>query len=250
MDSLFPVMCYNRNMVNDIDPPNLAEVKGGTGNSFTWEQIPQHVADDSPGFREALYQYVLLLLEYNQQCNIMSRQMTPSTLSQLLNESLILNQYLSRDRQMIIDAGSGNGLLGIPLALKNKNIPVILVEPQKKKSHFLVQTREKMQLTGVDIQEISIEEYLKKQKIKKRNTCLISRGFPRLDALVNFVKNQAVTEAVIITSENIIKKNREHMDSLEQKIYNLPLRDHLKILRISRARFSNGENRRGYTKKK
>lgn len=175
--------------------------------------------------------YLALLMEANTKINLVSRQITDDELNQLLNETIQLNDLLSFDT--IIDAGSGNGLLGIPIAIMNKNKKIILVEPKQKKSAFLKEVKERMNLLNVEIAGVSLEEYLK--KTNKRPCTLIARGFPNLLPLVSFLKKGLVKEAVIITSENKIKKNEKHLVSVKKKIYNVSLRTHLKILKMEKT---------------
>lgn len=175
--------------------------------------------------------YVEILLETNARINLVSRQITTEELNQLLNETFLLNDYISYDT--VIDAGSGNGLLGIPIAISNKNKKIILIEPKQKKTTFLKDVKERLNLTNVEVIGSSLEEYLKKSK--KKTGSLISRGFPTLLPLINYVKNSMVKEAIIITSENKIKKNEKHLVSVKKKIYNVPLRTHLKILKMEKT---------------
>ena len=172
-------------------------------------------------------------MEVNKKVNLVSRKITPGELDQLVNETVLLNEYISDDINIIVDAGSGNGLLGIPIAIINKNKKIILVEPKKKKSTFLREVKERMELPNVEIAGVSIEEYLKKWKEKQ--VSLIARGFPGLSNLCGYVKKGMVREAILITSENKIKKNQKHLESVKKKIYNVPLRTHLKILKMEKT---------------
>lgn len=180
---------------------------------------------------DTLKTYIDMLLEYNEKVNLISRKITGEKLAQLLDETFFLEQYISND--IVIDAGSGNGILGIPIALMEKKRKIILVESKQKKALFLREVSKKMELSNVVVQEISIEEWLKKSKNEnnKRKT-VIARGFPRLDALCGFVHRGMINEAVLITSENKIKKSQNELESVSKKIYNVPLRTNLKILKI------------------
>lgn len=174
-----------------------------------------------------------MLLEYNEKVNLISRKITREKLAQLLSETHLLNLYISND--IIIDAGSGNGILGIPIALMDKNRKIILVEPKRKKAIFLREVRKRMELSNVDVRDVSIVECLK--KIKNRNgksKTLIARGFPRLNTLCDFVQRGMINEVVLITSENKIKKNQNDLESVTKKTYNVPLRKNLRILKILR----------------
>ena len=104
---------------------------------------------------DTLRTYIDMLLEYNEKVNLISRKITREKLDQLLMETHLLDQYISND--IIIDAGSGNGILGIPIALLDKNRKIVLVEPKRKKALFLSEVKEKMGLSNVDVRDISIE---------------------------------------------------------------------------------------------
>ncbi|HLP57605.1 MAG TPA: RsmG family class I SAM-dependent methyltransferase [Candidatus Deferrimicrobium sp.] len=178
----------------------------------------------------AIKEYVDILWESNAKMNLVSRQMSTEELNQLLDETFLLNEYITSN--IIIDAGSGNGLLGIPIALINKDRKIILVEPKQKKIGFLNEVKNRLNLSNVEIMGVSLEEYMKKAG---RSACsLIARGFPELLPLIYYVKTGVVREAIIVTSENKIKKNEKHLVSVNKKIYNVPLRTHLKILKMEK----------------
>jgi 16S rRNA (guanine527-N7)-methyltransferase len=179
-----------------------------------------------------LKQYIEILLEYNQKVNLVSRKITTDDLDQLLKETLLLDRYINYDH--VIDAGSGNGILGVPLAIVNPYRRLILVETKKKKVRFLQQLKKRLKLKNLDILGVSIEEYLLKQLEEKREKkTLISRGFPQFTQFSRWVKQGIVTEAIIITSMNKIKKNEKALEIVKKKIYNIPWREQLKILKMA-----------------
>ncbi|MCP5047690.1 MAG: hypothetical protein GY940_10995 [bacterium] len=181
---------------------------------------------------DQLDKYIEILLEYNQKVNLVSRKITPEELKQLLDETFLINNYISESIRVIVDAGSGNGLLGIPLALLNKNKKVILVEPKKKKTAFLREVKEEMKLHNVEVEDVSIEEYLKRTAPGVRT--IVARGFPELKVFVDFLKKKMVEQDIMITSGNKIKKNQIHLESVRKKTYNVPLRTNLKILKMEK----------------
>jgi 16S rRNA (guanine(527)-N(7))-methyltransferase RsmG len=178
-------------------------------------------------------QYIGILLDYNQKINLVSRQITPAEVEQLICESQLMGQYISSEIKTVVDAGSGNGLLGIPIALENPKKKIVLVEPKPKKAVFLQKVKENLELDNVEIANVSIEEYLKKEK--KFHRAIIARGFPELEVFIHFINRGLVKEVVLITSDNKIKKNEHHLESVRKKTYNVPLRDNLKILKMENA---------------
>ena len=155
----------NDENVNDVSVNNVSDITSS------------HIVLDDVSSKD-INEYVDILWEANEKMNLVSRQMTTEGLDQLLHETFLLNDYISSD--IIIDAGSGNGLLGIPIAIinknnkNNKNKRIILVEPKQKKVAFLQSVKNRLNLTNVEIFGASLEEYLK--KFKKNKCSLISGG--------------------------------------------------------------------------
>ena len=79
--------------------------------------------------------FVDFLLAYNQKVNLVSRQSTRASLGALIAETMLLKDLVSTP--LLIDAGSGGGLLGIPLAISLPEKKFILVETIHKKVVFL-----------------------------------------------------------------------------------------------------------------
>lgn len=182
--------------------------------------------------RLSILTYVDILWEFNEKINLVSRQMSPEGLGQLLNETLFLKGFISEGSDTVVDAGSGNGILGVPIALIDKNKKIVLVETRKKKIAFLEEVKNRMGLSNVEVAGESIEEYLKKNK--KKGMTLIARGFPDPGVFCGFVEKGYIDEAVLITSENKIKKNEKRLESVKKKIYNVSLRTYLKILKLEK----------------
>jgi 16S rRNA G527 N7-methylase RsmG len=197
---------------------------------------------------EKLTEYADILMNYNKKINLVSRKMTPGELEQLISESVLLNKYVSDKSEIIVDAGSGNGLLGIPVALLNVKKKIVLVEPKNKKSLFLQFARDEMKLENVEVKTVSIEEYLNSAGM---NDCtVIARGFPRLEIFRHFLEKGKIREAILITSDNKIKKNQIHLEKLRKKIYNVPLRENLKILKLEKTERDQYESIRNHRHRK
>lgn len=194
------------------------------------EKIKIDVRDDV--VKNSILKYVDILWEFNAKINLVSRRMSSEGLGQLLNETLFLNGFISKGSDTVVDAGSGNGILGVPVAVVNKNKKIILVEPVKKKISFLEEVKDRMGLLNVEVAGESIEEYLKKNK--NRGRTLIARGFPDLGVFCDYIGKGYIDEAVLITAENKIKKNEKRLESVEKKIYNVSLRTYLKILKMEK----------------
>ncbi len=177
-----------------------------------------------------LGRYLDILMKYNVKVNLVSRKMTFEGLQQLVNETLLLEKYLSKDTRAIVDAGSGNGSGGVPISLMVLERRVFLIEPKKKKVEFLRLVKNEMNLVNVEVVSMSIEEFVKKKK--DVSVSLVARGFPEIGVFGSYVRKGYIEEAVVVTSENKIEKNKIQLESLDMEIYNVPMRDSLKILKL------------------
>lgn len=215
---------------------NLDNIRVNEGANQTIGYSPPH-PDSGANIEITIKEYVRRLVDYNKKVNLMSRKMTPDGFNQLLNETFLLNDYISKNSDTIVDAGSGSGILGIPIAVINKNKKIILVEPKNKKMNFLLEVKNKLHLSHVEIVGVGIDEYVKKIKKEgeKKQISVVARGFPDIRVFCFYVKRGLIEEALLITSENKIKKNKIHLESVKQKTYNVPLRDYLKILKMEKT---------------
>ena len=96
----------------------------------------------------AVDEFIDFLLAYNQKVNLVSRQSTRESLDLLVAESLLLGKFVSTP--LIVDAGSGGGLLGIPLALSFPEKKVVLIETIHKKIEFLKEALKQLNLTNAE----------------------------------------------------------------------------------------------------
>jgi 16S rRNA (guanine527-N7)-methyltransferase len=172
--------------------------------------------------------YVDFLLAYNEKVNLVSKKSTRETISVLISESLMIKKYLSTN--FMIDAGSGGGLLGIPLALSFPEKEMVLTETVQKKVKFLKLAIRELDLKNVTVWGGSIQEYMQRQK--KIGCTLISRGFPHIDILADYVFKKKIKELILITSPLKINKIKNKVANIRQNSYNVPSRDNLIIFKM------------------
>jgi len=172
--------------------------------------------------------YVDFLLAYNEKVNLVSKKSTRETINVLISESLMLKTYLSTP--FVIDAGSGGGLLGIPIALSFPEKRIILTETVQKKVKFLKLAIEELNLDNVKVWGGPIQEYMQRQK--KIAGTLISRGFPDINILTEYIFNKTIKELILITSPLKINKIQNKVANIRQNSYNIPLRNNLIIFKM------------------
>lgn len=183
--------------------------------------------------------YVDFLLAYNGKVNLVSKKSTRETLNILISESLLLKNHLSTP--FVIDAGSGGGLLGIPLAMSFPEKKMVLVETVQKKVKFLKLAIEELDLKNTVVWGGPIQEYLQRQKLNTGT--IVSRGFPHIEILTDYVFKKIITELILITAPLKIEKIKNKVANIRQTSYNIPLRNNLVIFKmenVSRETMKNG----------
>src|SRR4030065_349432 len=102
--------------------------------------------------------FIDFLLAYNKKVNLVSRRSTRETLDLLVAETLLLKKFITTP--LIIDAGSGGGLLGIPLAISFPEKEIILTETIRKKANFLKEAILLLGLGNAKMFEGPIQEFM------------------------------------------------------------------------------------------
>lgn len=160
------------------------------------------------GGGKGLKLYIDFLTRYTK-ANVISNQMTRDGAEQLVRESLLLGKIIEQNsppdkegKGEICDAGSGNGILGIPLAIAHPDWNVTLVEPKTKKLAFLREAVTMLGLQNVAVFPASTQEYF--DQTKARGVTLIARGYPDNAQLVRFLENGSASELLLVTAEKKI----------------------------------------------
>lgn len=172
--------------------------------------------------------FVDFLLAYNQKVNLVSRQSTRASLGALITETLRLKGLVSTP--LLIDAGSGGGLLGIPLAISLPAKKFILIETIHKKVVFLNEALRCLGLDNAAVWEGPVQEFMHRHD--RFDSTLAARGFPAIEALAEFVFRRKVRELLLISSLDKIKKIQNTVANVRQTRYNIPSRDNLIIFKL------------------
>ncbi len=172
--------------------------------------------------------FVDFLLAYNRKVNLVSRHSTRESLGSLIAETLLLKDLISTP--LLVDAGSGGGLLGIPLAIAMPGKRFVLVETIHKKAVFLNEALCRLGLGNGVVWEGPVQDFMRRHD---RFECtLAARGFPAIGALAEFVYRRKVRELLLISSPEKIRKIQNPVANVRQKRYNIPSRDNLIIFKL------------------
>lgn len=172
--------------------------------------------------------FIDFLMDYNSKINLVSRQSTRESLASLIADTQRLKNLISTP--LLIDAGSGGGLLGIPLALGLPRKKFILIETVQKKVTFLKEALRYFDVDNASVYEKSVQEFMHRHNCFE--STLAARGFPKNEVLAEFVFKRKVRELLLISSPDKIKKIKNRMAKIRQNSYNIPSRDNLVIFKM------------------
>ena len=140
----------------------------------------------STGAEDGLLAYLALLDKWNRVHNLTAVRETERMVSHHLLDSLAILPHIETGR--VLDAGSGGGLPGIPLAIARPELQVTLIDSVAKKTAFLLQAKAELGLENVAVVTGRVETH---QDSAGFNT-ITSRAFSDLKEFVTLTRHLLV----------------------------------------------------------
>jgi 16S rRNA (guanine527-N7)-methyltransferase len=104
-----------------------------------------------------LLDYLFLLQKWNQTFNLTAVRNLNDMVTRHILDSLAIIPWIYGKR--LLDVGSGAGLPGIPLALANANLEVVLLDSNGKKIRFLQEVKRALRLANIEVIHSRVENY-------------------------------------------------------------------------------------------
>jgi 16S rRNA (guanine527-N7)-methyltransferase len=127
--------------------------------------------------------YLNLLQQWNKIYNLTAVCDAQSLMTRHINDSLAILPWIMGTR--ILDVGSGAGLPGIPLALINKTLQVVLIDSNRKKIAFLTEAKRLLQLENLKIIKGRVENYNSHEKFDT----IVSRAFSKIPKFLKLTQH-------------------------------------------------------------
>lgn len=173
---------------------------------------------------EKLEIYISLLQQWNKKINLVSQQGMDQVWKRHVYDSFQLIRYLDSSVKSIADLGSGGGFPGLILALST-DIPVILIESDKRKTIFL-------------------REVLRKTKTQATVLCQRIENVNAISADVVTARALTSLTQLLEFSKNILNKNGYCL-FLKGRSVNLEIEEAQKNWKINYKTFSSQTNADG-----
>jgi 16S rRNA (guanine527-N7)-methyltransferase len=126
-----------------------------------------------PALAGPLLKYLGELVLWNKAYNLTAVRDPAEMVTRHLLDSLVVLPHVSG---RVVDAGTGAGLPGIPLALANPALQVTLLDSNGKKARFLRHAQRTLEIGNVDVAEARAEAF----RPAAPYDCVISRAFASL----------------------------------------------------------------------
>jgi 16S rRNA (guanine527-N7)-methyltransferase len=126
------------------------------------------------GEMQSLLDYLVLLARWNRAYNLTAVRDPAAMVTRHLLDSLAVLPFAGQGH--LLDAGTGAGLPGVPLAILRPDLQVTLLDSAGKKIRFLRQVKRQLMLDNVEPVQCRLEVY----RPGRPPDTVISRAFARL----------------------------------------------------------------------
>ena len=132
--------------------------------------------------------YIYLLKQYNESTNIYSKK-AYDKLDFHIQDSQQLASLIGNESIDVLDMGSGSGLPSLIIAIMNPNNCVTAIESKSRKSKFLAQAAEKLELHNYSVQQIDIHEYIARERPQPQ--VVTAKAFMPYDKVIDLTQKFA-----------------------------------------------------------
>lgn len=183
---------------------------------------------------DLFYKYMNLLIEWNEKINLTAITDEKDIILKHFIDSLTINNYI-KEKNNILDIGTGAGFPGIPLKIINPESNFILVDSLNKRINFLEEVKDKLQLEKLYLIHSRAEDLAKDINYREMADIVVSRAVSNMRVLVEymlpFVKVSGV--CICMKGPNIKQELDEAKKAIEilggkiEKIENINLDNNL-----------------------
>lgn len=132
------------------------------------------------------YEYMNLLLEWNEKMNLTAIKETNDIILKHFVDSITISKYI-KDKESLIDVGTGAGFPGIPLNIINDKLNYTLIDSLNKRILFLEEVIQKEKLKNIVAIHTRVEEFAKNEKYREKYDIATSRAVAPLNILLEYL---------------------------------------------------------------
>ncbi|MDO4588790.1 MAG: 16S rRNA (guanine(527)-N(7))-methyltransferase RsmG, partial [Fusobacterium sp.] len=133
-----------------------------------------------------LIKYLNLLIEYNSHTNLTAIRDEKGIVEKHFLDSLLLQNLIKAGTKKAIDIGTGAGFPGMVLAIFNPEIEFTLMDSIGKKTKFLQQVKENLNLSNVTVVTSRAEDYITDEN-RESYDLGVCRGVSKLSTILEYI---------------------------------------------------------------
>lgn len=177
-----------------------------------YQSLSQQKADSVKEFfdhaKKNLSEYTNLLLWWNKKINLISRDVSRETIRLHIEHSLTPSlSSLFNDSPFIIDAGTGGGLPGIPLAISHPEKQFLLNDIVSKKITACKHMTNQLKLNNIKGNSSSIQNV-----DFKEGSLIVSKHAFKINDLIEMVGNKKWSGIILLKGKDDIEKELHGID--------------------------------------
>lgn len=150
------------------------------------ERAVQFGVDLSEKQQEAFYQYMQLLIEWNQKMNLTAITEPEEILTKHFIDSISIIPYIQEEKN-VLDIGTGAGFPGIPLKIVLPQNSFILLDSLNKRINFLKEVIRSLKLENIEAIHGRAEEFCKLKQKRENYDIVTSRAVAKLNVLLEYM---------------------------------------------------------------
>ncbi len=131
------------------------------------------------------YQYMELLLEWNEKINLTAITDPHEIILKHFIDSLTALPYIP-EKSNVLDIGTGAGFPGIPLKIVNNN-SYTLMDSLNKRITFLQEVIKELRLEDIEVVHARAEDYARNNEKREKYQVVIARAVASLNILVEYM---------------------------------------------------------------
>lgn len=135
---------------------------------------------------EQFYQYMSLLLEWNEKINLTAITEPKEVILKHFIDSLTIVKQIEKGEKLI-DVGTGAGFPGIPISIVREDIEITLLDSLNKRVTFLQEVIQILGLKKIRAIHGRVEEFAKNKKEREQYDITTSRAVASLNVLLEYL---------------------------------------------------------------
>lgn len=135
---------------------------------------------------QQFYQYMNLLLEWNEKVNLTAITEPKEVILKHFIDSLTISKQIEKGKKLI-DVGTGAGFPGIPISIIREDIEITLLDSLNKRITFLQEVIYKLGLKNIRAIHGRVEEFAKNKKERQKYDIATSRAVASFNVLLEYL---------------------------------------------------------------